>query len=143
MKRNIFIIEKNEAVRYLLATVLQKRFRIYSFKNCFEAGSVLKKIKPEVIVVDLYSKNADNVDFIMHIKSSSLHSSIPVIALLNDNNPELIATCLERSIEYYFRKPFDPAILKKKIEELTEVPVSVYMQIDGYGSRQVQLAGNL
>ncbi|OJW04004.1 MAG: response regulator [Chitinophagaceae bacterium] len=118
MKQNVIIIEENAAVRYVLTNVLQKKFRISEFDNCFEASEELKNTGAGLILVNIDTYNSDNIDFVNHLKSSSLYRNIPVIAILRKDDEILKQLCLNTGAEQVFVKPFDPRLLLGSVEEL-------------------------
>jgi|SRR6218665_487125 len=118
MKQTVIVIEENTAVRYVLTNVLQKKVRISEFDNCFEASEELKSTTAGLILVNIDAYNCDNLDFLSHLKSSSLYRSIPVIAILRKEDELLKQTCLNLGAEQVFIKPFDPRLLLESVEEL-------------------------
>ena len=130
MKQSILVVEENIAIKFLLTTVLQSKYKVTGCNNCYAAINELKKKDIDLVIVNIDSLDSINIEFLNHINSSSLYSEIPVIAISKSNDPSLRKTCLDMGVIYYFEKPFDPRVLIGKVENALLTTVSVYGNVD-------------
>jgi DNA-binding response OmpR family regulator len=111
MKQNILIIEENLAVRFLLSTVLKEDFMVYDAVNCYQAMPLLQKNRIDLIILNAGTPHSQNMDCLIHLKSSSLFSEIPVIITTDNKTESFRKSSLECGAEAVFTKPFDPVKL--------------------------------
>ena len=116
MKQNLLIIEKNEGILFLLNTVLQKSFRIHKYGNCLSGIDAVKSHNISSIVISADSEDELNYDFIVHLKTSYLYSSIPVFVITNNDSSSFSDQLKSIGVTDIIQKPFDPLSLLKKIE---------------------------
>ncbi|MBI1344484.1 MAG: response regulator [Terrimonas sp.] len=138
MKQNILVIEENAAVRYLLTTVLNKRFKVAAYSNCFDASCELKDASIELIIINIDPSNNENIDFLKHVHTSSLYTDIPVIALLKKENDELKAVCANLEVDEFFVKPFDPMVLLNSVSNLVSETGNIYRNIEKFGQKETE-----
>lgn len=111
--KNILIIEDdkklNDGIR--LALVGQD----YRFEQCrliSEAREILRKSRPDLILLDVNLPDGNGIDFLQEIRQSS---QVPVI-LITVNNMELdIVTGLDAGANDYITKPFSLMVLRARV----------------------------
>lgn len=125
MKRNVLIIERNEAISFLLQTVLQKKFRTFRENNCLTATARLQKQNIDGIVLSIDGLKDDNYEFLSHIKTSYLFQSIPVLVVSNNKSPEFHRLLSSLGVSEVFQKPFDPLYIVERLNaSIEELEVS-------------------
>lgn len=115
---HILSISSNQAMNYLLKTVLEKKAEVTAASDVFEGLLALKKNpKIDVVIIDIDNQLKEGMDFIFHLKSSWLFYR-PVIVLTSHREPEVTERLIEANVYEYFTKPFSPLELIQSIEEL-------------------------
>ncbi|MBL7752785.1 MAG: response regulator [Chitinophagaceae bacterium] len=117
MKRKVLIIEKSEAISFLLRTVLQKQYRIVSDRNCISGMASLQMGATDAIILSVDDIQDINYDFLRHVRSSYLFLSIPVFVVTNNHSPEFRAHLKNLGVTEVLLKPFDPLYLQKRVQE--------------------------
>lgn len=134
MKQNIIVIEKNESVRYLLSTVLQNRYRVSAFPDCYQAFGDLMSKEVDLVILSVNGRDQQGIDFLEHIQTSRLHFNLPVIIISNEDMAGLKG--LHSSYNFhaggFFAKPFDPMHLVKKVEDLLTPAERVFEPVSDY-----------
>jgi DNA-binding NtrC family response regulator len=118
MRRNILIISHNQAMSYLLQTVIGNKHKLVITEDVFQGMHQLKhKQNINLIIIDIDHQTKESIDFIQHINSSKLYNK-PVIVLSDVQNQKLNEAVIEATVYDYFIKPFSPIELKKSIDKL-------------------------
>ncbi|MCX6797045.1 MAG: response regulator [Candidatus Doudnabacteria bacterium] len=106
MKHTILIVDDDA----LIISTLKKRFEtreteIFTAKTPEEAKSLLEKITPEVVVLDLLLTKEDGSSGIRdYLKSQERLEKVPVIVLTNLDKPELRQLLLSEGVKEYIVK---------------------------------------
>ena len=96
-------------------------FSVFEAENGEEAVMMFKKIKPDVVIMDIIMPVMDGVKAMHKIKKTKLGKQIPVIALtasgFDDKRDQLISA----GFDDYVLKPFTESILLKSISEHSNI----------------------
>ncbi len=118
MRRNILIISHNQAMSYLLQTVIGNIHKLVITEDVFQGMHQLKhKQNINLIIIDIDYQTKESIDFIQHINSSKLYNK-PVIVLSNVQNKKSNEAVIETIVFKYFIKPFSPIELIHGIDKL-------------------------
>ncbi len=118
MRRNILIISHNQAMSYLLQTVIGNIHKLVITEDVFQGMHQLKhKQNINLIIIDIDYQTKESIDFIQHINSSKLYNK-PVIVLSNVQNKKSNEAVIETIVFKYFIKPFSPIELIHSIDNL-------------------------
>jgi DNA-binding response OmpR family regulator len=72
------------------------------------------------IVTDLHLPEASGLDLIHWIRSSRASIRLPIIVVSGDSDPETPAKTLGLGANAFFAKPFSPAEVRQKLEDLID-----------------------
>jgi DNA-binding response OmpR family regulator len=93
--------------------------------------SGLRMIKEQptlsLILIDTDLFEQDAIDFILHVKSSSIHDK-PIIVLTSSDVNLLLSRLSRIKLDEIFLKPFNPVLLLQHIDKML-MPVSLGFQI--------------
>jgi two-component system, chemotaxis family, chemotaxis protein CheY len=111
MSKSILSVNGNQAMNYLLKTILEKEYQFVPATDVFHGMHHLRiNKKISVLVVDLDFQPQQSWELIEHIKSSKLYH-VPVIVLATENTELLRQKCYELEVDEIFFKPFNPVDL--------------------------------
>lgn len=123
---HILSISSNQAMNYLLKTVLEKKAEVTAVADVFEGQLALKRnSKIDVIILDIDNQVKNGLDFIFHLKTSWLFYR-PVIVLTSHREAEVTEQLIKAKVHEYFTKPFSPMELIQSIEELISSDAILY-----------------
>ena len=131
MKQTILVINYSKAIRFLLQTILSKRYNVISFPDaCTTMQWLLRKNIPQLIIADPQLPDCENWELISNLHNSGLYGSIPVIVLSNLSEEEMIVRATEyTNVVKSFSQPFNPLELLDVVENMTLAKsVNVSMQ---------------
>ncbi|MBX2888714.1 MAG: response regulator [Ferruginibacter sp.] len=117
MKKSILTIENSNALSYVINSVLED----YAVTNVASTADAVEHLHNEntndLIILDI-DKDANNLDLLEHISSSSVLGSIPTVIISDSDNPSLKNKTAELGASLFLTKPFDPVFLSDKVKDL-------------------------
>lgn len=123
MSKSILSVNDNNAMNYLLKTLLEKEYQFIPVSDPLHGMHCLRVHKKiGVLIVDLDFHSQQNWELIEHIKSSKLYKT-PVIVLATENSEILRQKCYDFEVDEIFFKPFNPVDLIAAIQNTISVPV--------------------
>ena len=120
MKHSILVINDSKAIRFLLQTILSKKYNVISFPDaCNTMQWLLRKNIPQLIIADPQLPDCENWELISNLHNSGLYGSIPVIILSNLSEKEMIVKSTEfRNVIKCFSQPFNPLELLESVDNM-------------------------
>ena len=120
MKQTILVINDSKAIRFLLQTILSKKYTVISFPDaCSTMQWLLRKNIPALIVADPQLPDCEKWELISNLHNSGLYGNIPVIVLSNLAEEEIIVKSTEyTNIARSFSQPFNPLELLEVVDSM-------------------------
>ncbi|ULQ58294.1 response regulator [Flavihumibacter rivuli] len=117
MKRIILVITASKALRFLLQTVLQDKFKIIAATDASDAMFWLSRSNvPAAIVIDPELPDTEPWEMVEYFKSSGLYDNIPLVVISSLPEQELKIRCKNYAVNAFFTKPFNPIDLLNELE---------------------------
>jgi DNA-binding response OmpR family regulator len=115
MSKKILIVEDDSDFQDIYQLYLQgESFQVLTASNGKEAGAVLEKETPDLIILDLIMPVMDGEEFYVWLRAQEKWRNIPVlIASVNDKMPQRVAEL--GGVAGNLRKPFAIDLLLEKI----------------------------
>lgn len=119
-KRKILIIDDEETFCKLLKMNLElDGYCEMSFAlNGREGFKLAKKLKPDLILLDLIMPGIDGIAVLEKLKKDEETIQIPVVMLTALDNEESKLKALQSYNDLYLTKPIETSVLKERIEEV-------------------------
>ena len=123
MKQTILVINDSKAIRFLLQTILGKKYNVISFPDaCSTMQWLLRKNIPQLIIADPQLPDCENWELVSNLHNSGLYGNIPVVVLSNLSEDEMIVKATEyTNIIRSFSQPFNPLELLEVVENMITV----------------------
>jgi response regulator RpfG family c-di-GMP phosphodiesterase len=120
MKHTVLVINDSKAIRFLLQTILSKKYNVISFPDtCSTMQWLLRKNIPHLIIADPQLPDSENWELISNLHNSGLYGTIPVVVLSNVSEEEMIVKCAEyTNVVKSFTQPFNPLELLEVVDHL-------------------------
>ena len=113
----LLVVDDNESNRALLARRLRRqRFTVVLAENGRQALDKLRLRKFDLVLLDVIMPEMDGYRVLAAMKSDDALRHIPVIMISALDDLEVLARCIEAGAEDYLAKPFDPVLLKARID---------------------------
>jgi CheY-like chemotaxis protein len=74
----------------------------------------------QVIVTDLNMPRMDGYELIRRVRSDRRLANLPIIVVSADTDPNTPSRIAEMGVEAFFPKPFSPAQVRRKLEQLLD-----------------------
>ena len=120
MPRTVLIVEDTEPSRDMLEIALMRLpgVIVHSVASAEEALTCLAANDITAIVTDL---NLPRMDGFALIEAVRAGSDIPIMVISGDNSPNTLERLVSLGATAYFPKPYSPAQVRQKLEELIDV----------------------
>jgi len=123
--RPILIVEDSENSAAMLEIALSSipGISVRLVSSAFEALRILSSegVPFEAIVTDLNMPRMDGFELIRRIRGDGKLSATPIIVVSADTDPETPERIARLGVSAYFTKPFSPAQVRRKVEQLLNV----------------------
>ncbi len=117
----ILVIDDNPTNCDLLARQLQRQaYTVTTATNAQQALRLLKAIPYDLILLDVIMPGMDGLELLQQLKSHDSWRHIPVIMISAVDEIDGAVKCIELGAEDYVQKPFDPTLLKTRINVCLE-----------------------
>ena len=114
---NILIVDDDPLNRRLLTKHLENDgHRTTQFDNGFAALAAIETDQPDLILLDIEMPGLDGIEVLERLKADPVSDHVPVIMISGVDDTDSIVRCIEAGAEDFLPKPFDPAILRARIE---------------------------
>ena len=109
-------------MNFIVQTVLSPTYNVLAVSDVYAAMHELKtKDSISLIVIDADYQTTESLDFIHHVKTSSLYQDTAVFVLASSHNwKERMADSHFIKEDECFYKPFSPQTLLKRINEVIQ-----------------------
>lgn len=120
MKKKILAIDDSKAIRFLLQTILGKKYEVLTAPDgCSAMHFLTKKNFPDLIIADPRLPDMKDWELIEYLTASGLYGDIPMVVLSAFDKVETQERCKELAVKQYFFKPFNPLDLVKAVDNFT------------------------
>lgn len=107
MKKNVLIIEDEENIAKAQELILQEQFNVHHARDGQDGLDKAKKIRPDLIILDLMMPKMDGVEVCRNIRSDeSMNSTKIVMVTAKDKQKDEIEG-MNIGADDYIMKPFE------------------------------------
>ncbi len=137
LRHEILVIEDNPELRNYIVQNLSEFYKVYEAENGKEGVAICKKIKPVLCIVDAMMPVMDGFDFVEAIKTDEnvSHTAIIMLTALAENENRIKAYKI--GVDGYLVKPFDPELLKTRIENVIKIHFDLKKRFSGEAESDV------
>jgi putative two-component system response regulator len=112
----IMLVDDNVANLTMGKSMLKDRYNIFPIDSGKKLFSILNKVTPDLILLDIEMPEMNGYDTIKLLKANPATAEIPVIFITSLSDPGSELEGLTLGAADYISKPFSPALLIKRIE---------------------------
>jgi CheY-like chemotaxis protein len=114
--RRVAVVDDDPTMRLLLRLLLEREgFEVLEGENGEQAVAVVRRERPELLVIDLTMPGLDGYEAIGAIRRELSLARLPVIVLTAENGPGIQQRVLELGADDYLVKPFDAGVLLARV----------------------------
>ena len=113
---HVLVVDDDRVNRLLLTRSLEREgHRVSSAENGRTALRLLREDPPDVVLLDIVMPELDGVSVLERMKGDSALQHLPVIMISAIDEMDSVVRCIEMGAEDYLPKPFDPVLLRARI----------------------------
>jgi len=117
--RTIMVVDDDPDIVTIVKTILEvKGYVVQSASSGQEVLSLLKELKPDLIILDVMMPQMDGLEVLTRLKGNPDTASIPVILLTAKVQYEDVLGGYKMGADYYITKPFTSTQLMTGINSL-------------------------
>jgi len=121
----VLVVEDDEKTRKLVGQVVSKGgYRAVLAEDGIQAASVLKKARPDLIILDIRMPRMDGFKLLELLQRYETAASIPVVMLTASDSPLDLDRALRLGVQDYLVKPISPKALLLKVRALLKPPAN-------------------
>jgi DNA-binding response OmpR family regulator len=126
MTRNVLIVEDTELCRDTLELALMKLpdLVVQSVTTAEEALAWLDTNEACALVTDLHLPLMNGFELIEAVRGRPWRSSLPILVISGDSDPRIPTQVAKLGANAFFSKPYSPAEVRHKLEQLIDGPPS-------------------
>jgi putative two-component system response regulator len=114
--KTIFVVDDSDTNLSMAEAVLEDQYRVMTMPSAEKMFSLLEKVTPDLILLDIEMPEMDGFDALKILKSESLWVDIPVMFLTGRNDAEVEARGFEMGAVDFITKPFSAPVLLNRIK---------------------------
>jgi class 3 adenylate cyclase len=117
----VLIVDDNEVNRDLLARrITREGYRVMLASNGFEALEMMRSQPLDLVLLDIMMPQMNGYQVLEAVKADQTLRYIPMIMISAVNDIESVVRCIELGAEDYLSKPFNPVLLRARINACLE-----------------------
>jgi len=116
MMKTIFAVDDSDTNLSIVKKALENHYRIYTMPSALKMFEFLKKITPDLILLDIEMPEMDGSEALLLLKANPLYADIPVIFLTSFSDDEIEANGFELGVVDFVTKPFSSHVLLNRIK---------------------------
>lgn len=116
--KKLLIIEDNAAIRSYVCSLFEEEYHLLWAENGKEGLNRIAEFKPDLILSDIMMPVKDGFEVCREIKEDAGTAHIPVILLTAKTEEVELIEGMKNGADDYLMKPFNPEVLKLKVENL-------------------------
>ena len=117
---NVLIVEDSDdcSETLELAFLTLKDVRLIIVRSAEEALEHFATNSVAALVTDIHLPGMDGLHLLAAVRALRLGTSVPAIVISGDSDPGTPARVLAAGADAFFSKPYSPAAVRRKLEEL-------------------------
>lgn len=140
-RSTVLVVDDEAGVRAYLKEVLAPRYRAVTAENGREALQMAREDAPDLVISDVMMPEMDGFELCRALREDEALQAVPIILLTVQKGEESRMKGLRRGADAYLGKPFRPAELRQRAENLIEVRRYLRAQEHDSPSQQEQTEG--
>jgi CheY-like chemotaxis protein len=126
MRRLLLIVEDSETCAETLQVALERieDLEIRVVRSPRAAITVLLDRDIAAIITDLHMPQSDGLALIRQLRAEPRFTRLPILLISGDSDPLLPQKALANGADAFFAKPYSPAAVRRRLEQLLCVKVS-------------------
>jgi CheY-like chemotaxis protein len=120
--RTILIVEDSETCAETLQIALESMpgLKTMVLPTLEAALAALRNEDNDIaaVVTDLHMPRHEGFELIRQFRAEDRYTSVPMLLISGDSDPQLPQRALDHGADAFFSKPYSPAAVRRKLEQL-------------------------
>jgi len=116
----LIVDDEPKNVKLLEAFLIPGGHQVIKASNGEEALQQVQQEKPDLILLDVMMPMMDGYEVLKHLKANGRWRDVPVIMISALDDIKSVVRCIERGAEDYLPKPFEPMLLRARVNACLE-----------------------
>ncbi len=137
-KPKLLVVEDDKSMRDMFYCLLESDYQLTFVEDGQSALTHFQQFSPELILLDIGLPDMSGLSVCKEIKESEASQQVSIMCVSGNNKPEDILHAYKVGADDYTIKPFDPNVLKAKVDNLVQFQQQRVMLLkDNKASEQV------
>jgi len=119
--KTIFMVDDSDTSLSIAKKALENQYRVLTMLSGVKMFSLLEKIIPDLIILDIQMPGMDGFETLKVLKSKPLYADIPVMFLTSYTDDEIEARGFEMGVVDFISKPFSAPVFLKRIKTQLDI----------------------
>ncbi|MDR2611720.1 MAG: response regulator [Deltaproteobacteria bacterium] len=115
-RRKVMIVDDDVTNLIFAKSALSESYDVFTAPSAAKMFEILARVLPDLILLDIAMPEVDGYQALRRLKADSVAAGVPVIFLTALSNAQAEVDGLSLGAVDYINKPFDPALLRKRVE---------------------------
>lgn len=116
MRPLVLVVDDDEFQHQLLTQILsEEKLELLFCTTSTKAMTILRKRRPDLILMDINLPDVDGIQITRHIKSIDYFADIPIIMITGQSNKNVVVDSMNAGVTDFVVKPFEKNSLIEKI----------------------------
>ena len=121
MKKVILLVDSDARRLFATGMLLQQfAYNVYTTTTTEDALQIVDLVLPKAIITELQLPGLSGMDLLTTIKKVPRTKDVPVVILTQEADPRTEDRCLQAGCAAYLKKPVEPEVLYRAIQQQTE-----------------------
>ena len=117
--KKILIVDDDPQIQRLLTTMLSaQKYETTVASSGFEAGALVIKLKPDLVILDLFMPGMDGFEVCQQLKEDPEISHVKILAVTGFDTPENRDRIIAAGADGYLAKPLKKKAVFQQVESL-------------------------
>ena len=118
----VLIVEDAETCASTLEIIFSsiRGLRVLTAASAEQAWDLIESRAQDIraIVTDLHMPGMDGFELIDRVRADQVHAGLPIVVITGSTDPHLSDRLRNRGVSAIFAKPYSPAVVREKLEQL-------------------------
>jgi len=119
--KTIFMVDDSDTSLAIAKRALEHQYRVLTMLSGVKMFSLLEKITPDLIILDIQMPGMDGFETLQILKSKPLYADIPVMFLTSFSDDDIEAKGFEMGVIDFISKPFSAPVLLNRIKTQLDI----------------------
>ena len=138
MKKILIVDDEKDILEFLSYNLKKEGFSIYTASNGLEGLEKTKKIKPDLIIVDLMMPKMNGIEMCENIRNDKKLSNVIILFLTARSEDYTQIAALDSGADDFIKKPIKPKLLISKVKSIMR-RFSLNKNLKNYIHKDVEL----